>query len=86
MGTKPMEAEVPSLPEELLRRLERPPLRRELLSEPLSSPLSPLVPRRSPRSLPRGTARFSTSVMPDGTAITMRGRIKRLRSCTFVMK
>ena len=32
------------------------------------------------------TARFSTSVIPDGTAITMRGRTMRLRSWTFMMK
>ena len=32
------------------------------------------------------TARFSTDVMPDGTAITMRGRTSRLRSCTCAMK
>ncbi len=32
------------------------------------------------------TARFSTSVIPDGTAITTRGFTRTLRLCTLVMK
>ncbi len=32
------------------------------------------------------TARFSTSVMPEGTAMTTRGRTILRRLCTFVMK
>jgi len=31
------------------------------------------------------TARFSTSVMPEGTAITMRGRMKCFFFCDFRM-
>jgi hypothetical protein len=32
------------------------------------------------------TARFSTWVMPEGTPMTMRGRMNFFRLCTFWMK